>query len=78
MDAAFPSSMTINIFCEDTKKFNIKNEWQIYMWMSVSESKKYGMVGSFISYARKIFRKIIISYPLIRTRNVCVSGGKKC
>ena len=33
--------------------------------------------GSFIYYVPKIFRKTIISYPLIRNTNVCVSRGKK-
>ena len=28
--------------------------------------------------ARIVFRKTNISYPLIRTRTCCVSGGKKC
>ena len=37
-----------------------------------------GDQGSFIWYVHKIFRKTKISYPLIRTHDVCISGGKKC
>ena len=43
----------------------------------LQSSHKDIILGSFIKYVRKIFRKTNISYPLIRTY-VCVSGGKKC
>ena len=33
---------------------------------------------SLTQYVGKIFPKTNISYPLIRTRDVCVSGVKKC
>ena len=37
----------------------------------------YSIQGSFIQYARKIFRKINIGYSPDMYTYVCVSGGKK-